>query len=110
MDWLVKAKHRTGKVRSKKETEFHYIVKEFKNKYNNKLFPRLTHRKECKGVVGSGKDKVLVQMFEYHKGSYKEIRCVDCPNPIWNMGLVYCVEYASLIIEVGPLLVDSLLE
>ena len=46
---------KSGKVKIKKETKFHYRVKEVFEKYYNKYWPRPTTRKERKGVVGSGK-------------------------------------------------------
>ena len=64
MDRLIKVKHRTGKFLIKIETEFHFRVKAFFERYNKKLWPRLTPKKEWKGVVGSGEYKVLVQMIE----------------------------------------------
>ena len=61
---LIKVKHRTEKFLIKIETESHFRVKAFFERYNNKLWPRLTPKKEWKGVVGSGEYKVLVQMIE----------------------------------------------
>ena len=103
-DRLIKVKNRTVKCISKKETECQYRVKAVFEKYHNKWLPSLKTKKEWKGVVGSRKYKVLVKIVEDHKGSYKQICCVDSLDPRWGMGLVYFVLDASLIIELGPLL------
>ena len=42
-------------------------------------------------------------------GSYKELLCIEVPDPIWKMDLVYCIVDTLIITEVGPLLVESLI-
>ena len=73
---MVKVKHTIGKGKRKKEIKFHYRVKSVIGNKNKKL-PNLTTRKKWSDSVGRESYKILVQMVEEHKGSYKEICCID---------------------------------
>ena len=46
-------------------------------------------------------------MFENHKRFHNKVFCIDGIEPIWEMVLVYCVVYVSLINKVGPLSAGS---
>ena len=106
---MIRIRHAIGRGKIKKEMVFSYRVKAVFEKYYNKWWPSVTQKREWKKSVPKGTYKVLVQMVEEQMGSYKEVCCIDGPDPRWKMGLVYGVVDASLIEEVGPLLGNSLL-